>query len=315
MTHTRHQSRRAGFTLIELLVVIAIIGVLAGLLTGGIIMAYNTSRSFVIANEISQVEIGLEQFKAKFGCYPPDMSDFSNSAISDANLKAFNAFINQAYPRSDRAMISTFRQWVLNRPDGPGGVKRNQIDQAEALVLFLALTSNNPRYPFGTGDVTTFNVPHADPAQQNSLNVFMEIPPTALADADGDGFYEFSQKAAKGAPLVYFDARIYTLPTVMNGTIQVGFNAPAYVNATGVVTPYASQFSPPSNYIFFSPKSYQLISAGQDGEFGVILTPGTTAYPTLSQTAAIQAPRVPETDGDNIASFSSKKTLDSFTAQ
>jgi prepilin-type N-terminal cleavage/methylation domain-containing protein len=310
MSHTRHQARRAGFTLVELLVVITIIGVLVGLLTVGIMAAYNASKRFVLSNEVTQVSASIEQFKSKYGCYPPDMTDVSDPTINNggvtpanlSNFKAFSAFINKAYPRADRVAIAAFCNTVRNNGAA--------MDPAEALVFFLARTSKDPRYPLGRIVSGNYQAP-----QDNEVDVFFEFPAGSLFDADGDSLFEFQQSTARRAPLVYFDARTYTQPVVMSGTVQVGFQNSGYLNTAGIATPYASGFSPPSNYVFFNPKSYQLVCAGTDGEFGVMLTPGTPAYPVLSQTAAIQLPRVPESDGDNVANFTEGTNINSFTAQ
>jgi prepilin-type N-terminal cleavage/methylation domain-containing protein len=299
------KANRSGFTLVELLVVIAIIGVLAGLLTVALFAAFGTGKDFILANEVSQVEMSLENFKNKYNCYPPDMSDFSNGSLSNGQLTFFNAFINKAYPRANRQAIADFRAWVLTE-------QNCQIDQAEALVLFLTLTSTDPIYPFGRattpGNPATFVIPAT-----NTLQSFHEFPPGTLVDADADGFPEFMQKNANGAPLVYFDARTYTSIPVATGALQVGFSNAGYANTTGVVTPYASGLTG-TNYVFFNPKSFQLICAGQDGEFGVILG-GSPSYPILNEATTTLLPRVTESDGDNIANFTSGKKFDAFLAQ
>jgi prepilin-type N-terminal cleavage/methylation domain-containing protein len=64
-------SRRRAFTLIELLVVIAIIGVIAGL-TLGVAKAVGKTRKLAVAKgELAQLQIALENYKAKYGVYPP----------------------------------------------------------------------------------------------------------------------------------------------------------------------------------------------------------------------------------------------------
>ena len=68
---------RPGFTLIELLVVIAIMGVLAGLtlsVLGGVkrSQALNTARA-----EMDQIKTALDNYKAKYGVYPPGNSTSS----------------------------------------------------------------------------------------------------------------------------------------------------------------------------------------------------------------------------------------------
>jgi prepilin-type N-terminal cleavage/methylation domain-containing protein len=67
----RHNSSTRAFTLIELLVVIAIIGVLAALIipvagSVGRVKKINTAQA-----ELQQLETALENYKAKYGVYPP----------------------------------------------------------------------------------------------------------------------------------------------------------------------------------------------------------------------------------------------------
>ena len=78
-SETLWQTRRA-FTLIELLVVIAIIGVLAALIipvagSVGRVKKINTAQA-----ELQQLETALENYKAKYGVYPP--SNGTNGLIN-----------------------------------------------------------------------------------------------------------------------------------------------------------------------------------------------------------------------------------------
>src|SRR5260370_41073133 len=62
---------RRGFTLIELLIVIAIIGIILSLIAAAVIQAMNSGRRTQYRAEISQLDVGIENFKQKFGMYPP----------------------------------------------------------------------------------------------------------------------------------------------------------------------------------------------------------------------------------------------------
>ena len=70
-----------GFTLIELLVVISIIGVLAGF-TIPVLMSVKRQQYIKVARaELEQLQTALENYKAKYGVYPP--SNKSNPKIND----------------------------------------------------------------------------------------------------------------------------------------------------------------------------------------------------------------------------------------
>src|SRR5438552_15412394 len=68
--HARRSERR-GFTLVELLIVIAIISVLISLISAAVWKAFVASNRVRNHNEISQLALAVENFKQKFGIYPP----------------------------------------------------------------------------------------------------------------------------------------------------------------------------------------------------------------------------------------------------
>ncbi|MSU35820.1 MAG: type II secretion system protein [Pedosphaera sp.] len=66
------RSLEVAFTLIELLAVIAIMGVLAGMLVGLAPVAGAKMRESRIRAELQQIVAAIEEYKAKYGFYPPD---------------------------------------------------------------------------------------------------------------------------------------------------------------------------------------------------------------------------------------------------
>jgi prepilin-type N-terminal cleavage/methylation domain-containing protein len=64
--------RRAAFTLIELLTVISIIAILAGLLVGLAPAAGVKMREARVRAELNQLLVAIDEYKSKYGFYPPD---------------------------------------------------------------------------------------------------------------------------------------------------------------------------------------------------------------------------------------------------
>jgi len=64
-------SRRHAFTLVELLVVISIIGVLAAFTIVGTKAVSKVRKISTAKGELAQLETALENYKAKYGVYPP----------------------------------------------------------------------------------------------------------------------------------------------------------------------------------------------------------------------------------------------------
>lgn len=62
---------RKGFTLVELLIVIVVLGILMALLLPVINGAMRTARNAAVSAEINQIATALENFKSKYGTYPP----------------------------------------------------------------------------------------------------------------------------------------------------------------------------------------------------------------------------------------------------
>src|SRR5262249_20105509 len=70
-TSQKRPTTRRGFTLVELMIVTAIIGVLVTIWAVALGPMLSTGPQMVTRNEINQLGIALENFKAQFGFYPP----------------------------------------------------------------------------------------------------------------------------------------------------------------------------------------------------------------------------------------------------
>ncbi len=102
-------TRVNGFTLIELLVVIIIIGILSGLITSAVMSARRRAIIASIVTDVKQLEAGCENYKSKFGEYPPDFTSspnlptYPNPDPSDGTYtygeKAVLRHLAKAFPR------------------------------------------------------------------------------------------------------------------------------------------------------------------------------------------------------------------------
>lgn len=71
-TVTKRIGKGSGFTLIELLMVIAVMGILAGLTIGVIGPVSNSRKRKGMEADLKRLVTAIENYKAKFGHYPPD---------------------------------------------------------------------------------------------------------------------------------------------------------------------------------------------------------------------------------------------------
>lgn len=101
-TNRKRANRGAGFTLVEILVVIVIIGLLAGISSTVLISARNAARSSVVATQMSQLSMALDEYKNQFGEYPPDFTD------PDAVMR----HVKKRWPRYDVQTYAEFLEHV-----------------------------------------------------------------------------------------------------------------------------------------------------------------------------------------------------------
>ena len=245
--YTFQGKRRMGFTLVELLVVIVIIAILAGLATPAIMIAVEKAKVTAMRLELNALAQGIELYRNEYGEYPPDFSD----------LNAVLRHLNRVHPR--RQEYTTISDFDVNNQNSPF----YQFDQAQAIVFWLRGYYPNPAYPItGNG--------------QGSRQAVMEFSVKMLArndkddDLDLDTPGEVLVHSQNGqAPIVYFDSR--STPGSTRSYEVAGQPKVYSASGVGTIEPYMdSRTFPlgPNNWEYINPKSFQLISAGRDNQFG-----------------------------------------------
>ena len=272
--------RRGGFTLVELIVVMAIIGLLAAILIPTIRAAMIAAKVTAIAADLADLDIALDEFKDKWGEYPPDFSD-RNLLIRQ---------VQKAWPRITTNELRLFLAVAYHRGAGITGPQW-EIDPAEALVFWLGGFSEDQLHPF-TGPGGPFSS-----TERNADNAFFPFDADALSESGQVVTYEVEfVDAAGGNQTFRFNAResnddslLHGLqndpfPVVMTRGTQlpvVYLDSHSYANTvypphgytnsivTGDAHPYLSD-RPLVNggFEWINPRSFQLISAGLDEDFG-----------------------------------------------
>lgn len=165
MRKHRRQTQK-GFTLLEVLIVIVIIGLLGGMTTTVIVSARRSVSNSLISTQMAQLSIALDEYKNRFGEYPPDFSD------PDAVMR----HVHKRWPRYSCDTYAEFledirlgcllssQEWgrndVANSSNGFGGSHWWSIrSHISALVFWLGgLPDKNgvpsgfyatPKYPLG----------------------------------------------------------------------------------------------------------------------------------------------------------------------
>jgi len=114
---------RGGFTLIEILMVVVIISILLALLLPAINSAMRTARNAAVSAEISQIATAVENFRSKYGDYPPsrvylaengDYTSPAQTAIAPGDITYY-----QLAQRSLIALRKFFPRVAFSTTTGP----------------------------------------------------------------------------------------------------------------------------------------------------------------------------------------------------
>lgn len=252
------------FTLVEMLVVVVIIGMLASLITGAVQRAMHRARIARVAMEINQLEMALKAYNQKYGEDPPD---FTDPAVVPRHLA-------RAFPRYDAST------WQADLK--AAGVDVSTLDPGSAVVFWLG------GLPAGDGSkkLLGFSANPKNPFDNSASR----RPPLFDFDArrlklDNDGALRYYPDIGSGqnAPYVYFRSR--------NGRY-------GDAHVWGQARPY---FDAETND-WVNPDSFQIISAGFDGQFGTTTDGGEPVYPVGTNYGEAQY--------DNITNFSEGGTLE-----
>jgi prepilin-type N-terminal cleavage/methylation domain-containing protein len=195
---TPHSALRSGtaFTLIELLVVISIIGVLAAFT---IPVMHSLKRQQYIRNaqaEMQQLETALDNYKAKYGFYPPGNGNINTVYLPANDRSQFSQLYyelsgvthtNKSYTTLDGA--STITEAQYQAAFGVGGVVNTSMgggeDAASAKNFLAGLKSKQIYYPVTNNGIPTTMLitsvggpdPNYQPLNAEGLNPFRYVYP------------------------------------------------------------------------------------------------------------------------------------------
>jgi prepilin-type N-terminal cleavage/methylation domain-containing protein len=296
--------RRAGFTLVELMMVIAIIAILVGLTVAGLTQGARAIKRRAIALEVASLAQAVEAYKLKYGEYPPDGSNKAafvahfRSAFPNILSAEFDALEAAPSGQQTRVANSNYPFGIMDPaealvfclggfsndptrpftgpggplislpppPNGPGGFQYNMdrnsgfFDFAEerlSLVVAGGITVSNDEDPDVLG---TLSVPGSPPVGQRDL---MPV---------------YTPRGLK-APYVYFAASTYSFPIAGQTPPRNYYNHYKASTVEGVARPYKSEqvntnVLPNSmtnrerHYRYMNEKSFQIVSAGLDDDYG-----------------------------------------------
>ena len=311
----RCRRRRRAFTLVEMLMVIVIIGILAALLLVAVNGARKAARNAVIKNDVSQLDMALENYRTEIGEYPPDFVGVNDSTAIVVNgvsttvgQMARNAVLRHLRKRFPRFTIPDLVTGGDAFDNFVELVYRATTDQNQN-GTGLCINFSKPRPSGESGDVAGLDVSASTPFQ--ALVFWLGGLPTYAGSNQLTGFsanpvnpfQPSSVSSSRTRPMFEFDIR--KLIVASDGTMgygsttsQGGSNlvAIAYFRPTGnpydltnwylialrdlsstTARPYADSRT---NNRWMSFERPQIISAGLDGSFGSVALGYSATNPT-----------------------------------
>jgi prepilin-type N-terminal cleavage/methylation domain-containing protein len=285
--------RRSGFTLLELLVVIVVISVLMALLLtvfGGVFRNVDVTR---VKADFTQLDVAMKSFESDYGVIPPSaivLIENPDPTSTDPDEKW--------QPRSKsllRKMFGPnvdFSQHVDFNGDGDT-TDLLVLTSSECLVFFLGGIRASVAYPptivptplAHNATLTGFSGNKEKPFSRggdNRIDPPITLDTDRFVDNDGDGMPEYKDAvstADQSVPMLYASSN----------------NGQGYSDTAGSVAHYHQS----DGSTAWNENSFQLISPGEDGEFGFTVEPVPFEILTWSEGSTLSV----KTQRDNIANF------------
>lgn len=266
---TRRPARRA-FTIIELMVVVVIIALLAALLLAGIAKVRKFAVATQVTNDISLLETSCVKFKQDSGFNPPStfrlpvmLPPSSNPVASPAERALEDSsflLLKRMYPRWNPPLIPMTTNIDWTAAGWSAALQAQYVNQNlngnQSMVLLLggpqqtgwAVDGPNPPTP-------TANV---------QKGPYFDFKPDRLVSGTGFGLstaavfldpYKNPPAAPNGTPYVYFGSIEGGKYPAVSSTLTAAGCFPVMENATSGK--------------FVNTGTVQIISAGEDGAFGI----------------------------------------------
>lgn len=269
---------RTGFTLLELLAVITIISILLALIFPAISNVLQNANNAEVNAEFVKIGQSITSFESEYNLHPwSHVILREEGGTWDATSKTR---IRRIWPQFN---------FSLDRDINGDGDATDvlELTASECLVFFLGGVPAAP----GTTGVIGFSKNPINPFSRTGTNrtVPHEFDIERLVDSDGDGMWEYADSVSE-TPLLYVCSNNGQGYSTADGSLNY------YVQADGT-TPW-------------KPDGYQIISAGEDQQFGFDPAPNpfdSSGGSTDSRPRFAEDIEVPREQADNLVSFRNGK--------
>ncbi|GAB5444119.1 MAG: hypothetical protein Fues2KO_44680 [Fuerstiella sp.] len=227
---------RSGFTLLELLAVITIISILLALIFPAISNVLRNANNAEVNAEFMRLGQSITSFESEYNLHP----------WSHVILKEEGGTWDTTSKTRIRRIWPQFNFGMDRDINGDGDATDTfELTASECLVFFLGGVPSAP----GTTGVMGFSKNPINPFSRGGTNrtVPHEFDVSRLVDTDGDGMWEYADTVSE-TPLIYVCSNNGQGYSTADGSLNY------YMQADGA-TPW-------------KPNGYQIISAGEDQEFG-----------------------------------------------